>query len=245
MPNPWDAGTAKVLAAVGFQALATTSGGFAASLGRLDYSVTREEALEHATVIAGAVDVPVSADLENCFAHDPSGVASTAALAVEAGLAGFSIEDFTGDHSDPIYPLDQAAARVAAVVQAADGLVVTARAENYLRGRRELSDTIARLQAYGAAGAGVLYAPGMTDIDEIRTLVKEVDKPVNVLALPHGPTVPELADAGVARVSVGSGFTLVAFGAIARAGRELLDHGTYGWMDVAGEGRAIAAKAFT
>jgi 2-methylisocitrate lyase-like PEP mutase family enzyme len=243
MPNPWDAGSARILAEVGFQALATTSGGYAGTLGRLDYSVTRDEALTHAAAIVAAVDVPVSADLENGFADEPEGVALTAAGAAAAGLAGFSIEDFTGDPTAAIYPMGLAAERVAAAVESS--LVVTARAENYLRGRPDLGDTIARLQAYAEAGAAVLYAPGLVDIDDIRAVVAAVDRPVNILLVPGGPTVPELAHAGVARVSVGGSFFSVALGAVGRAGRELLDHGTLGWMELAGEGRAWARAVFT
>jgi 2-methylisocitrate lyase-like PEP mutase family enzyme len=247
MPNPWDAGTAKLLASLGFQALATTSSGYAGTLGRLDYSLSRDEALAHGAVVAAAVEVPVSADLENCFADDPAGVASTVTGAVDAGLAGCSVEDFTRNVDDPIYELGFAAERVAAAAQAAHAtspFVLTARAENYLHGLVDLADVIVRLQAYGEAGADVLYAPGLTDIGEIRTFVSSVDQPVNVLALRGGPTVAELAAAGVARVSVGGGFSLVALGAVARAGRELLEQGTYGWMELAGEGRKAAANAF-
>jgi 2-methylisocitrate lyase-like PEP mutase family enzyme len=247
MPNPWDAGSAKLLASLGFPALATTSSGAAATLGRLDYSLTREEALAHAAAIVAAVEVPVSADLENCFADDPAGAASTVTAAVDAGLAGCSIEDFTGNADEQIYELAFAAERVAAAASAAHSrtqFALTARAENYLHGRGDLADTIARLQSYGVAGADVLYAPGLTDIDDIRSLVSSVDQPVNVLVLRGGPTIAELADAGVARVSVGGAFSLVALGAVARAGRELLEQGTYGWMELAGDGRKAAAKAF-
>lgn len=165
MPNPWDAGSAKLLASLGFEALATTSSGYAATLGRLDYSVSREEAIAGAKAIVDAVDVPVSADLENCF-DDP---AETVRLAIDAGLAGCSIEDFSGARDDPIYPTDVAAERVAAAAGAAAGnLVLTARAENYLHGRKDLDDTIARLRAYQEAGAHVLYAPGLADAQDIR-----------------------------------------------------------------------------
>ncbi len=191
MPNPWDAGSARVLAALGFAALATTSGGFAATLGRLDGSVTRDEAIAHATGIVAAVDVPVSADLENCFADAPEGVAITVRLALNAGLAGCSIEDFTRRPEAPIYNVGVAADRVAAAAEVAHGgdvhLVLTARAENYLHGRPDLSDTIARLQAYQTAGADVLYAPGLTDLDDIRQVVTSVDRPVNVLAFSRRP----------------------------------------------------------
>ena len=237
MPNPWDEGSAKLLASLGFAALATTSGGFAATLGRLDYRVTRDEALAHAARLAAAVDVPVSADLENCYADDPEGVAATIEGAISAGLAGCSVEDFTLDRSDPIYDLEQAAARVEAAAEAAHRgpvrLVLTARAENYLHGRKDLAETVARLQRYQEAGADVLYAPGMTDAGEIRSLVESVDRPVNVLALPDTPSVPELEAMGVRRISVGGAFAYVGLGAVITAAQELRDHGTYGYWDQA------------
>lgn len=246
MPNPWDAGSAKLLASLGFEALATTSSGFAATLGRLDGSVTREEALAHATIIVAATPLPVSADLENCFADDPEGVQETIRLALDAGLAGCSIEDFTGREDDPIYPLEAAAERVAAAAEAAHagGLVLTARSENFLHGRQDLDDTIARLRAFQEAGADVLYAPGVRTADDIRAIVSAVDRPVNVLAIPGTPTVAELADLGVARVSVGGGFSLVAAGAVVAAGRELLDQGTYGFWETAAAGYRATHEAF-
>jgi 2-methylisocitrate lyase-like PEP mutase family enzyme len=188
LPNPWDPGSAKLLAALGYQALATTSGGFAGTLGRLDGSVSRDEAIAHATAIVAAVDIPVSADLENGFADDPSGVAKTVELAIGAGLAGCSVEDFHPGGPEPIYPLDLARDRVAAAASVAhEGgvrLVLTARAENFLHGRPDLPDTIARLEAYQDAGADVLYAPGLIRLEDIRAVVSSVDRPVNVLALP-------------------------------------------------------------
>jgi 2-methylisocitrate lyase-like PEP mutase family enzyme len=247
LPNPWDAGSAKVLASLGFKALATTSSGFAATLGRPDGAVSGEEALAHAASIVEAVDVPVSADLENGFAADPAGVSATVRAAAAAGLAGCSIEDFSGGPGGVIYDLGLAAERVAAAVEAAaivPGLVLTARAENLIRGNPDLDDTIARLQAYQAAGAHVLYAPGLRSLDDIRRVVESVDRPVNVLALPGLPSVAELAEAGVARISVGGAFSHVAFGALSRAARELLDTGTYGFMDVAAEGRRQEQAAF-
>lgn len=247
MPNPWDIGTAKLLASMGFPALATTSSGHAATLGLLDGSVTRAEALAHAASLVTAVDVPVSADLENGFADDPDAVAATVTDAIAVGLAGCSIEDFTDSADSPIYPIGLATERVAAAAEAAHtdpGLVLTARAENYFRGNPDLADTIARLQAYQEAGADVLYAPGMTDIHDIRRVVASVDRPVNVLAR-RNLTSTELADAGVARISVGGVFSQVALGALSRAAHELLDQGTYGFMDLAAEGRARATAAFT
>ena len=243
LPNPWDQGAAKILASLGFQALATTSSGFAATLGRPDGSVTLDEALVHATAIVAATDLPVSADLENCFADDLGGVARTVRLAAETGLAGCSIEDYSGSR---IYAAAEAADRVAAAVAAAreSGIVLTARAENYLHGNPDLGDTIARLQSYQEAGADVLYAPGLTRIEDIRTLVSAVDRPVNVLAMPGVPPVAELAAAGVSRISVGGAFAFAALGALVDAATELRDQGTYGFQGRAGAGRAATRAAF-
>jgi 2-methylisocitrate lyase-like PEP mutase family enzyme len=248
LPNPWDAGSARLLEWLGFTALATTSGGFAARLGRLDGGVTRDEALAHGAEIAAATSLPVSADLENGFADDPDGVAGTIRLAAAAGLAGCSVEDYTRDDGQPIYDLGLARDRIAAAADAASStpgpLVLTARAENYLHGRPDLADTITRLQAYQEAGADALYAPGLTSLDDIRTVVREVDRPVNVLALAAGPAIPELAAAGVRRVSVGSQFALAAYGAAVQAARELRDQGSYGFSALAAEGRAAIRDAF-
>jgi 2-methylisocitrate lyase-like PEP mutase family enzyme len=244
MPNAWDAGSAKLLASLGFAALATTSSGHAATLGRADGGVTRDEALGHAADLAAAVGVPVSADLEKCYADDPAGVAQTVRLAAGTGLAGCSIEDFSGDSGNPIYDKGLAAERVAAAVEAAGGdLVLTARAENYLHGRADLADTIERLQAYQQAGADVLYAPGLTSIEDIRQVVGSLDKPVNVLALAAGPAVPELAAAGVGRVSVGGAFAFAALGAVVEAARELREKGTYGYLSLTREGGAAFRAA--
>jgi 2-methylisocitrate lyase-like PEP mutase family enzyme len=248
MPNPWDAGSAKVLASLGFAALATTSSGFAATLGRLDGSVTLAEALAHAAVIAAATDVPVSADFENAFADDPAGVAANISRAAATGLAGCSIEDFTGQSGDPIYAAGLAAERVAAAAEAAHAgpvrLVLTARAENYLHGRPDLGDTIARLQSYQAAGADVLYAPGLTRADDIRAVVSAVDLPVNILVNAATPPVAELAELGVARISVGGAFAWAALDALAAAGRELLESGTYGYSARVASGRQVVGAAF-
>lgn len=237
-PNAWDAGSAKVLESLGFEAIATTSSGFAATLGRLDGSVSRDEALEHAAQLSAAVDVPVAADTENGFADDPAGVAETVRLACATGLAGCSIEDFTGRSDDSIYDVGLATERVAAAVEAAHGgptqLVLTARAENHIHGRTDLGDTVARLQRYQEAGADVLFAPGLRTLDEIRTVVSSVDLPVNVLAVPGCPTVSELASVGVARISVGGAFAYAALAALVDAARELKDDGTFGyWEQVA------------
>jgi 2-methylisocitrate lyase-like PEP mutase family enzyme len=237
LPNAWDPGTAKLFAFLGFSAVATTSGGHAATLGRLDGGVTLAEILGHASALVGATDIPISVDFENAFADDPAGVAANVALLAQTGVAGCSVEDFARRDDDPIYESALAAERVAAAAEAAHGsgprLVVTARAENFLHGRADVGDTIARLQAYQAAGADVLYAPGLQGFDDIRSLVASVDLPVNVLALPGTPTVPELGAIGVRRISVGSGFSRVALGATIDAARELLDSGTYGFWSVA------------
>ena len=247
LPNPWDQGSAKVLAALGFRALATTSSGFAATLGRLDGTVSREEALAHAAAVVAATDLPVSADLEKCFADDPAGVARTVALAAQTGLAGCSVEDFTGDEDRPVYDIGLAAERVAAAAQAAHTgparLVLTARSENYLHGRQDLADTITRLQAYQAAGADVLYAPGLTSLADIRQLVTAVDRPVNVVATSGAPPVGELAKAGVSRVSVGGAFAFAALGALADAATELRDNGTYGYLAGSAAGKKAVQRA--
>jgi 2-methylisocitrate lyase-like PEP mutase family enzyme len=248
LPNPWDAGSAKLLTSLGFEALATTSSGFAATLGRLDGTVTRDESLLHARTIVEATRLPVSADLENGFAHDPASVAETVRLAIECGLSGCSIEDSTGRADSPLYDLDRATERVAAAAQAAHTgdvhLVLTARAENHLHGRHDLADTITRLRHYGEAGADVLYAPGVTRLEDIRQIVDSVNRPVNVLALPGAPPVAELAAAGVSRISVGGAFAFAALGAVVRASRELLDEGTYGFWEQAGPGAMAARAAF-
>jgi 2-methylisocitrate lyase-like PEP mutase family enzyme len=244
MPNPWDAGTARVLATLGFRALATTSSGHAGTLGRLDGAVGRDEALAHAATLVAAADVPVSADLEDGFGDDPAAVARTVRDAAATGLAGCSVEDYDGS---AIRPVEAAAERVAAAAEAAHGepgLVLTARAENLIRGNPDLDDTIRRLQAYEAAGADVLYAPGLTAPDDVRRVVESVGRPVNVLVRPGLPSVAQLAEAGVARISVGGAFSLVALGALARAAEELLGEGSYGWLDLAGRGRRVALEAF-
>jgi 2-methylisocitrate lyase-like PEP mutase family enzyme len=249
MPNPWDRGSARLLESLGFEALATTSSGFAATLGRSDGMVSRDEAIAHAAEIVDAVDVPVSADLENCFADDPSEVAETVRQALGAGLAGCSIEDYSGNESDTIYDAGLAAERVAAAVEAAHSgegsLVLTARAENHIHGHDDLADTIARLQSFQEAGADVLFAPGVRELDQIRELISSVDLPVNVLVLPGMPSVSELAEAGVSRISVGGAFAFAAYGAAATAGRELLESGTYGYWETAGAGAKATHEAFS
>ena len=248
MPNAWDAGSAKLLASLGFEAIATTSSGFAATLGRLDGSVTRDEALAHAAELVAAVDVAVSADLENGFGAIPGEVAETARGAREAGLAGFSIEDYSGNRDDPIYPLELAAERIAAAARVAhEGpvrLVLTGRAENHIRGRDDLEDTIKRLRAYQEAGSDVLFAPGLSAAGDIARVVDAVEVPVSVLALPATPSVPQLAELGVARVSVGGTFAFAALGEVVLAAQELQQRGTYGFWERAAVGGRAAREAF-
>jgi 2-methylisocitrate lyase-like PEP mutase family enzyme len=245
MPNPWDAGSARLLASLGFQALATTSSGFAATLGRVDGGVTRDEALTHGAAIVAATELPVSADLENCFADDPAGVAETAAGAVAAGLAGFSIEDWSGE---AIYDPGVAAERVRAAVEAAHAgparLVVTARAENFIRDNPDLNDTIARLVAFQEAGADVLFAPGPTEASDIKAIVSAVERPVSVLVRRGSPSVAELAQLGVSRISVGGAFAFAAIDGLVSAARELLDQGTYGYYEHTAAGARAARQAF-
>lgn len=231
MPNPWDLGSARLLASLGFPALATTSSGHAATLGRTDQHVRRDELLAHAAALAAGVDVPLSVDAERCFADDPRGVAETVGMIAETGAAGCSIEDYD-PASGRIDPIDEAVERVAAAVEAArtHDMVLTARAENHLHGIDDLADTMARLCAYRDAGAEVVYAPGLTDLDEIATLVREVGVPVNVLARANGPSVAELASVGVRRVSTGGALARAAYGALMRGARELLDTGTSSYL---------------
>ena len=207
MPNPWDVGSARLLAWCGFEALATTSAGFAWSMGKLDQKVTREELIEHVAALADATNLPLNVDSERCYPDDPGGVSETVALLADAGAAGFSVEDYdpsTGSIDD----VDVAAARVAAPrtlhIAARTPMVLTGRAENHIRGVDDLDDTIARLVAYRDAGADVVYAPGLSDLARIAAVVDAVGVPVNVLALPHGPTIAELASVGVRRVSIGA-----------------------------------------
>ncbi|MEW6477141.1 MAG: isocitrate lyase/phosphoenolpyruvate mutase family protein [Actinomycetota bacterium] len=249
LPNAWDAGSAKLLVSMGFKAIATTSSGFAASLGRLDGTAVDDEALSNAAAIIKVVgEVPVSADLENGFGDEPSVIRRTMLNALSVGLSGCSIEDYSGRADDPIYDLKLAAERIEVAASMAHRgpvrMVLTARAENHLHGRHDLGDTIARLQAYQEAGADVLYAPGLTALDDIRSVVTSVDRPLNVLALPGGPTVAELAEAGVRRISVGGAFAFAAYGALVEAAREFLDQGTYGFWERTKAGRAAVQEAF-
>jgi 2-methylisocitrate lyase-like PEP mutase family enzyme len=234
LPNPWDAGTARMLAAVGFPALATTSAGFAFSLGRRDGEglVSRDEVMVHARRVVDACELPVSADLENGFGDDPKTVAETIRHAAQAGLVGGSIEDATGDASRPIYDHTHAVERVRAAVEAARALpfpfTLTARAENFLHGRSDLADTIRRLEAFAAAGSDVVYAPGLPDLAAVRAVCLAVAPlPVNVLALANTPPIRDLEAAGVRRVSIGSGLTKVALTAFFNAAREMKEHRTF------------------
>jgi 2-methylisocitrate lyase-like PEP mutase family enzyme len=233
MPNPWDAGTARILTALGFEALATTSAGFAFSIGRRDSiaGLTRDEILGNARSIVEATHLPVSADLEDGFGGAPETCAETIRLAAAAGLVGGSIEDATGDPENPIFEFGQSVERVAAACEVARGLpfLVTARAENFLHGHPDLDDTIRRLQAFEKAGADVVYAPGLPNLDAIRRVCSAVEKPVNVLMGLQGATytVDELQDAGVKRISVGGAFARAALGAFVRAAVEVKDNGTF------------------
>ncbi|MGH7265239.1 MAG: isocitrate lyase/PEP mutase family protein [Candidatus Rokuibacteriota bacterium] len=236
IPNPWDAGTARLLAALGFEALATTSSGFASTLGRHDGAATRSEVLENCRLIAEATDLPVNADLENGYAHEPRAAAETLRLAADAGVVGGSIEDATGESGTPIYDFALALERVHAAVETVRSLsvpfVLTARAENFLHGRPDLDDTIRRLQAFEAAGADVLYAPGLRDLATVRTVATSVRKPVNVLitALDPAITVAQLAEAGVKRLSVGGALSRLALAAFLEGARELKERGTFAWV---------------
>jgi 2-methylisocitrate lyase-like PEP mutase family enzyme len=233
LPNPWDIGTARLVAHLGFGALATTSAGFAASLGRRDYNVDRGEVIAHIATISAATPLPVSADLENGFGDAPEFVAETIRLASAAGAVGGSIEDSTRDSSQPIYELDHAVERVRAAAQAARALsfpfTLTARCENYLVGRTEIKDTIKRLQAYQEAGADVLYAPGLVTKGDISAVISSVDRPVNVLAGLPGMewNREEFAAMGVKRISIGSGLARAAFSAFFRAASEMHEQGTF------------------
>jgi 2-methylisocitrate lyase-like PEP mutase family enzyme len=238
IPNPWDAGTAKLLASLGFEALATTSLGLSNSLGRPDGAgvVSREEVLDNCRLIAAATDLPVNADLENGYAHEPRAAAEMIRLASEAGIVGGSIEDATGDPQNPIYDFALAVERVQAAVETGRSLrvpfVLTARAENLLHGRPDLDDTIRRLQAFEKAGADVLYAPGLRDIPTIRTVVRAVGKPLNVVMSAADPAITQaqLAEAGVKRISVGGALSRLALAAFLKGAREMKDAGGFTWV---------------
>ena len=229
LPNPWDVGSALLLGSLGFEALATTSAGFAWSIGKHDQAVTRGELVAHVASIAAATSLPLNVDSERCYPDDPGGVAETVALLAAAGAAGFSIEDYR-PATGAVDPVEVAAASVARAAEAnrqlAEPMVLTGRAENHIRGVDDLDDTIARLVAYRDAGADAVYAPGLTRLDQIAAVVEAVGIPVNVLALASGPTIAELASVGVRRVSTGSGPASAAYGALVAGARELLAEGT-------------------
>jgi 2-methylisocitrate lyase-like PEP mutase family enzyme len=247
IPNPWDAGTARLLEHLGFEALATTSAGYAFSIGRQDNTIDRQETMVHAALIAAATGLPVSADLENGFGDSPEDVAETIRLAAAAGLAGGSIEDMSRQPEHSIYEYERAVERIRAAAEAARGLpftfTLTARAENYLVGRPDLKDTIRRLQAYQEAGADVLYAPGLTTKDDIAAVVRSVDRPVNVVMGLQGVqlSLAELSKLGVRRVSVGSALSRAALGAFLHAAREMREHGTFAFAEQAVSYRDISA----
>jgi 2-methylisocitrate lyase-like PEP mutase family enzyme len=247
IPNPWDIGSARILSHLGFEALASTSGGYAFSMGKPDYAIRREAMIAHVSTLASATDLPLSADLVNGFGEAPETAAETIRLAAAAGAVGGSIEDASGRAEDPIYEQALAAERVRAAAEVAHAqgfaFTLTARAENYLHGRSDLKDTIKRLQAYQDAGADVLYAPGVIRKDEIATLVKSVDRPVNVLmGLPGTPLkLADLSAMGVRRVSVGSALARAALGSLVRAAREMREHGTFAFAEEAPGGRDIVA----
>jgi 2-methylisocitrate lyase-like PEP mutase family enzyme len=234
IPNPWDAGTAKILAGLGYEALATTSLGVANNLGRK--GVTRDEVIANAREIVEATDLPVNADLENCFAHEPAAAAETIRMAAAAGLAGGSIEDYSNDPKAPIYDFDLSVERVRAAVAAAKSMpvpfVLTARAENLIRGRIDMADTIRRLKAYAAAGAEVLYAPGLRTAAEIRAVVEAIDRPLNVVTgwLEPGITAADVAAAGAKRISVGGALNRLALAAFVDAARAMKEEGSFAWM---------------
>jgi 2-methylisocitrate lyase-like PEP mutase family enzyme len=247
IPNPWDSGTARLLGYLGFEALATTSAGYAFSVGHRDNTISREQMLAHVTAIASSSDLPVSADLENGYGDDPETVAETIRFAAAAGLAGGSIEDMSQRSDRRIYECEHAAERILAAAEVVRSLpfrfTLTARAENYLVGRPDLHDTIARLQAYQAAGADVVYAPGLTTKDDIASVVRSVDRPVNVVMGLQGVqlSLATLSSLGVKRISVGSALARAAFGAFLRAAREMREHGTFTFADEAVSFRDITA----
>jgi 2-methylisocitrate lyase-like PEP mutase family enzyme len=245
MPNPHDPGSCRILDELGFEALATTSGGLAASLGRQDMTVGRQELVDHVRSLCAVTTLPLNVDAEQCFPDSRGGVAETVARLADAGAAGCSLEDWNPTTQE-IEPLAVAVDRVATAGAAADGvgLMLTARAENHLRGRDDLDDTIGRLAAYRAAGAHVVYAPGLTDLSAIGRIVDECGAPVNVLLLPGGPSVAELSEVGVRRVSLGSSLTRIAYGALARAAEHVSDSGTLP-EDASYLSRQMVSAAFT
>lgn len=247
IPNPWDVGTARILAHIGFEALATTSAGYAFSVGQRDNTIDRDQMIAHIQTIVTATNLPVSADLENGFGDSPETVAETIRLAAAAGVVGGSIEDSTNRPDRPIYDLELAVERIHAAAEMARSLpypfTLTGRAENYLHGRPDIKDTIRRLQAYQEAGAGVLYAPGLTSKEDIVSVVSSLDRPVNLLMGLQGVqlSLAELSEIGVKRISVGSALSRAALGAFLRAAREMKTHGTFTFVDEAVSYREISA----
>src|SRR5829696_5016454 len=244
IPNPWDIGSARLLAGLGFEALATTSSGFANSIGKADGEATPDEVIEHCRLLSASTDLPVSADLENCFADEPEKAAATIIRAAKAGVAGGSIEDYSGDPAVPIYEFDLAVERVHAAVEAARScnfpFTLTARAENLIHGRNDLDDTIRRLQAFEAAGADVLFAPGLKSLDEVRLVSDALKKPLNVLApFIKGATLDQLGDAGAKRISVGGALARSAFTALIRAAGEMRELGSFGWTSDLASGSEV------
>jgi len=245
IPNPWDVGSARILAGLGFEALASSSAGFATSIGKTDYQPGREAVIGHCAGLAAATALPVSGDLENGFGDSPEAAAETIRLAAGAGLVGGSIEDATGRADEPLYPLEAAAERVRAAAEAARGLgfpfTLTARAEGLIRGRPDLGDAIARLQAYQEAGADVLFAPGLSTLEQVASVVRSVDRPVSVLAGFFGPEVgvAELAGAGVRRISVGGLLARLAYGALIHAARQLKQDGSFAFVAETARARGL------
>lgn len=232
IPGPWDVGSARVFEAFGFKALATTSGGFAYSLGKQDGEVTLDEKVAHCRALTQATKVPLTADLENGYSHEPEGVAETIRRIAEAGAVGGSIEDWSGEE---IYDFDLAVERMQAAAEAARSAEVPfaliGRCENLLRGHDDLDETIRRLQAYQAAGADVLFAPALRTLDDVRTVVREIDRPLNVIGvMVPGATLDELADAGARRISIGGALAVAAYGALVEGAREMKESGSFGWL---------------
>ncbi len=243
MPNPFDVGSTRLLSSLGFQALATTSAGFAATLGRLDMSVSLDDLLGHVAALTAATELPLNVDSERCFAEDLAGIGATIAALADAGAAGCSIEDWN-PVTGKVDGLEDATKRVAAAAAAARkaGIVLTARCENHIRGVTDFEDTMRRLIAYVQAGAEVAYAPGLVDLAQLRRVVEEVGAPINALLIPKGPSVSQLADVGVRRISVGSGLSTIAYGAMIGAAKELLASGTI--AAAANFDRKLVADAF-
>ncbi|MCH9671791.1 MAG: isocitrate lyase/phosphoenolpyruvate mutase family protein [Gammaproteobacteria bacterium] len=246
IPNPWDVGSARLLSGLGFEALATTSAGFAHSIGRMDGEVARDEKLAHCEALCAATDVPISADLENGYSDDPATAAQIVTLAARSGLVGGSIEDYCPTGEGAIYEFEHAVERVVAAVEVARGLdfpfVLTARAEGLIRGERDLEPIIRRLQAFEAAGADVLYAPGLRTLEQLRQVASEVSKPLNVLAPPFkGASVDELSQAGATRISLGGALARAVLATLIEAGEQMLGKGTFDWTRKVASDKQLSA----